>query len=778
MHILYIITKLAQSNLQLLTMKLITAFAGCCLALLTITSCTDNKVSEEYVDYVDPFIGTGGHGHTFPGAVVPHGMVQLSPDTRIYDWDSCSGYYYPDSTINGFVHNHLSGTGCCDWGDVLLMPTVGEQRYEPTGSKNQTLAYASPFSHANETATPGYYSVLLDRYNVKAELSSTKRAGIHRYTFPESKEAGFILDLDYSLQGQTNREMTIDVISDTEIQGHKNTAYWAYDQPINFYMKFSKPFTYTIVSDSVAMDEGGILMPRMKALLHFNTTKDEQVLVKVGISAVDIEGARRNVETEIPAWDFEKVRKDARNEWNRLLSKINIKTENKDQKTIFYTALYHTAIAPALFTDVDGRYFGMDHKIHQGDAEKPIYTVFSLWDTFRALHPLMTIIDPKLNQEFIRSLIIKHQEGGIFPKWDMASNYTGTMIGYHAVPVIVDSYVKGYRDFDVNEAYKASLRSAEYDTTGIKCPQWLIPYVMPVGRYYKNTIGYIPSDKDNESVAKALEYAYDDWCISVLADSLGDKENAAKYDKFARYYGNYFDPSVRFMRGKDSKGKWRTPFNPYASNHRNDDYCEGNAWQWSWFVPHDVDGLVNLMGGREGFISKLDSLFTVDSKLEGEAVSADISGLIGQYAHGNEPSHHIIHLYNYVNEPWKTQELADRVLQTLYFNDPDGLSGNEDCGQMSAWYILNSMGFYQVCPGKPVYSIGRPLFDEVTIPLQNGKTFTVITKNNSKENKYIESATMNGKSLTTPFFTHNDIVSGGTLEIIMTNQPTKWGTNQ
>lgn len=754
-------------------MNLKTQLIACCTStMLILSACTANTNVEDYSAHVNPFIGTGGHGHTFPGAVVPHGMIQPSPDTRIDGWDACSGYYYNDSTINGFSHTHVSGTGCCDYGDVLLMPTVGKQTYQTTDSQSQQLPYASAFSHENESAEPGYYSVFLDRYQVKAELSASKRGAIHRYTFPASKESGFIIDLDYSLQRQTNSEMEIKVLSDTEICGHKKTTYWAFDQYINFYAKFSKPFTYTLINDSVTMDNGKRL-PICKALLQFETKKDEQVLVKVGVSAVDVKGAQNNVLSEIADWDFDKVRQHARNEWNRYLSKIDVTTTNQEDKTIFYSALYHTGISPNLFTDADGRYLGMDLKVHQGDVKQPIYTTFSLWDTFRALHPLMTIIDPDLNTQFIQSLLKKHQEGGIFPMWDLASNYTGTMIGYHAVPVIVDAYTKGYRDFDIQEAYKACLRTSEYDTTGIKCPALVLPHLMPKAKYYKNSIGYIPCDRENESVAKALEYAYNDWCISVFAESMTDFDNKDKYARFAKAYEFYFDKETRFMRGLNSKGEWRTPFNPRASTHRNDDYCEGTAWQWTWFVPHDVEGLVNLMGGENAFASKLDSLFTADSSLEGETTSSDISGLIGQYAHGNEPSHHVTHLYNYVNRPWRTQELVDSVFQSQYANRPDGLAGNEDCGQMSAWYILNSMGFYQVCPGKPVYSIGRPVFDQAIVNLTNGKKFTIMVKNNSKKNKYIESMLLNGQTLHTPFFSHQDIVDGGTLEITMSDKPNK-----
>ena len=747
---------------------------GCIGGLLSLASCNSSTNRIDYCAYVNPFIGTGGHGHTFPGAVVPHGMIQPSPDTRIDGWDACSGYHYSDSTINGFSHTHVSGTGCCDYGDVLLMPTIGKQEYYTTDHTSQQMPYASAFSHDNEIAEPGYYSVFLDTYGILAEQTATKRGAIHRYTFPESNEAGFVLDLDYSLQRQTNSEMVLEVISDTEIRGSKKTAYWAFEQPINFYAKFSKPFTYTLVTDSITMDNGKRL-PQSKALLQFNTQANEQVLVKVGVSAVDTDGARMNVLQEIPEWDFDGVRRDARKSWNNYLSKIDVQTADNEDKTIFYTAMYHTAISPNLFTDVDGRYLGMDLEIHQTDVNTPMYTIFSLWDTFRALHPLLTIINPELNNQFVQSLIKKHQEGGILPMWDLASNYTGTMIGYHAVPVIVDAYMKGYRDFDVKEAYRAALRAAEYDTTGIKCPDLVLPHLMPMSKYYKNTIGYIPCDREHESVAKALEYAYDDWCIAQFAEALGDTENQAKYARFAKAYEFYFDKETRFMRGLDSKGEWRTPFNPRSSEHRNDDYCEGTAWQWTWFVPHDVPGLISLMGGEDAFVNKLDSLFTVESAMEGETISSDITGLIGQYAHGNEPSHHVIHMYNYANRPWKTQQLIDSVFVSQYANDVDGLSGNEDCGQMSAWYILNAMGFYQVCPGDPVYSIGRPIFDEATIRLGKDKDFRIVAHNNSKKNKYIKSATLNGQILAKPFFEHSDIVNGGVLEFVMTDEPTEWG---
>lgn len=751
-----------------------------CLAacLLGCTPAADEVADE--ASYVNLFIGTGGHGHTHPGAMVPHGMIQPGPDTRIHGWDACSGYYYEDTRINGFAHTRLSGTGCADFGDFLLMPTVGVQDVTYVGEKEQQnqCAYASPFSHDNEKAEPGYYAVSLDRYGVQAELTATERTALHRYTFPASRQAGFILDLDYAIQEQTNQQMDVEVVNDTTVRAHKRNVWWAYRQDLYFYARFSKPFTYDVVRDTVMV--GTKMEPRCKLLLHFETEKDEQVLVKAAVSSVDYEGAEKNLRAEMPAWDFEGTRLEARRKWNDVLRKIHIQTADEAQRAIFYTALYHAHLSPNLFQDVDGRYLGMDLNVHQGDTNEPMYTIFSLWDTFRALHPLMSIIDPHQNEAYIRSLIKKGEEGGLVPKWDCVSNYTGCMIGYHIASLVADAYTKGYRGFDVEKAYKACLRVAEYDTTGIApaVPRWLYPYIMPVARHYKNKWGYVPCDKDNEAVAKALEYAYDDWCISVMAEALGDQANAEKYAKYAKGYANYFDPETRFMRGKDSKGRWRTPFDPRRSNHRADDYCEGNAYQWSWFVPHDIEGLAQLLGGKKAFAERLDSLFMAPSEMTGEEVSADISGLIGQYAHGNEPSHHITHMYNYVNRPWRTQELVDSVLQHQYFNAPDGLSGNEDCGQMSAWYILNAMGFYQVCPGKPVYSIGRPLFDEVTIHLPEGKTFVIRTYGNSPANKYIYWVMLNRKPLDVPFFTHQDLAEGGLLEIRMSPFPTTWGMQE
>ena len=748
------------------------------LALLSAATvaCTagSDRQTRDLASYVNPMIGTGGHGHTFPGAVTPHGMIQPSPDTRIDGWDACSGYYIADSLINGFSQTHVSGTGCADYGDILIMPTVGPRVIDNQIDTLQNLPYASGFSHDNETAEPGYYSVMLDRYGIKAETTASDRVALYRFTFPEvmEGEAGMIVDMDYSIQHQENLTMNIRALSDTELTGYKMTKYWAFDQGIYFYAKFSSPFETEYVNDTITTTKG-VPYTRCKALLKFpELNAGEELYVKIAVSAVDEKGAITNVTAEMPGFDFEATRNAARGKWNEWLSKIEVpETENKDDLTTFYTALYHTAIAPNLFTDADGRYLGMDRTPKQGTTDNPVYTIFSTWDTFRALHPLLTIIDPELNDSFMRSLLLKAREGGILPMWELASNYTGTMIGYHTAAMLADAVAKGQNTFDPAEALAASVRAAEYDPEGITAPPAVVACLMPQAKYYKNLQGWIPSDKDHESVAKALEYAYDDWAIARLADAAGDDATKLRYDSLGKAYRHYFDPSTRFMRGRMSDGSWREPFNPRSSNHRNDDYCEGTAWQWTWFVPHDVDGLVELMGGSDAFAGKLDSLFNAPSELEGELVSADITGLIGQYAHGNEPSHHVTHLYNYVDRPWKTQELVGRIFKEQYRNDPDGLSGNEDCGQMSAWLIMNAMGIYQVAPGNPVYSIGRPLFREMSVNLPGGKTLDIKAPALSDKNIYVKSVSLNGKRLTSPFISHADFTSGGTLEFEMTDAP-------
>jgi predicted alpha-1,2-mannosidase len=727
------------------------------------------------LDLVNPFIGTGGHGHTFPGATVPYGMVQLSPDTRLNGWDACSGYHASDQAILGFSHTHLSGTGIGDYGDILFMPTTGKQQLTQGTSEKPNDGYASPKTPGSESATPGYYTVRLSDYDIQVELTATARAGLHKYTFPtRAKNAGVIIDVGHTLQSHHNEINQIEVINDHEIRGYKLTRGWARDHHVYFYAVFSRPFVYQLTNGKT-INKGTKTINSIgaKALLQFPKLSGGEVLVKVGISSVDYEGAKNNVLQEISHWDFETVKNGAANQWNDWLSRVDLKGGSADQQKIFYTALYHTAISPNLFADADGRYRGMDKKVHQSKNGTENYTVFSLWDTFRAFHPLMTIINPYKNEAWIRSMLSKYDESGALPMWELASNETGTMIGYNSVPVIVDSYMKGYRNFDVEKAYKAIVHASTYDTSIVFSDDEVKHGIMPKAKYYNDKLGFIPSDKENESVSKALEFAYNDWCIAQMAKALGKEADHKKFSERSKRYARYFDASTGFMRGVNADGKWKSPFNPRFSNHRKDEYVEGNSWQWSWFVPHVVEGLISLHGGKEPFLNKLDSLFEESSVVDGENSSADISGLIGQYAHGNEPSHHITYLYAHAGQPWKTQHLVDSILHTLYFNDANGLSGNEDCGQMSAWFALSSLGIYQVSPGNPVYTLGRPLFNEATLHLEGGKNFTVRAINNSRANKYVSEVKLNGVVLQQPFITHEEIASGGMLEFTMSAQPRK-----
>lgn len=724
--------------------------------------------------YVNPFIGTGGHGHTFPGATTPYGMVQLSPDTRTLGWDACGGYHYSDSSILGFSHTHLSGTGIGDLGDILFMPVVGEAKIKPGPADDPDAGYRCRFSHENEHAEPGYYRVHLIDYDVNVELTATPRAGFHRYSFPDDKSAGLVIDLAHTIHGHRNPFTELRVINAYEIEGYKRSRGWAQNHHVYFHAKFNRPFTCTLYENGKELPgKWAVATGNTQAVLQFEKGASSTVLAKVGISAVDYDGARKNLDAEILDWNFDRIRQNAKTAWAHQLNKIHVKGGSKDDKTIFYTALYHTAISPYLFTDVDGRYRGHDQKIHLAE-DGPIYTVFSLWDTFRAFHPLLTIIEPERDNAFIRTLLTNYDQGGMLPKWELAANYTGTMIGYHAVPVIVDAYMKGIRDYDIHKAYAAMLKSAHYQEGGFLYPNASVQEKLNAkAKFYNDTLGFVPCDLENESVSKALEYAYNDWCIARMAQDLGKTEDVGIYDERAQRYQKYFNAETGFMRGRNKDGSWKTPFNPKFSQHRKDEYTEGNAWQWTWFVPHDVEGLVDLMGGKQGFVAKLDQLFSMDSTIDGEHSSSDISGLIGQYAHGNEPSHHITHMYNYIGQPWKTQELVHKILTTLYFNNPNGLSGNEDCGQMSAWYILNAMGFYSFCPGDPTYSLGRPMFDEVSIQVGEGKTFTVRAQKNSAKHLYIQSARLNGQELKSPFFSHADLMQGGTLELTMGGAPNK-----
>ena len=706
--------------------------------------------AQDVTKYVNPFIGTGGHGHNFPGASMPFGMVQLSPDTRLEGWDGCGGYHYSDNVLYGFSHTHLSGTGVPDYCDVLLMPTTGEITFN-------NKEYSSAFSHNNESATPGYYSVMLEKYNILAELTATKRAGFHRYKFPESNSANVILDL---VHRDEVLESSIQIIGNDEVRGLRRSKYWAKNQYVYFAIKFSKPFKKFGISDNSVLlsDVFDINSKSLRAFFTFDTKSGEEILVKVGISGVSAEGAAANRDAEIPGWDFEKIRSDAKSEWNKELGKILVEGETEDQKTIFYSALYHCMLVPNLYTDVDGSYRGRDFKIHKAEGFDN-YTVFSLWDTYRAEHPLLTIIDQKRTNDFINTFLVQYEYGGLLPVWELSANETYCMIGYHSVPVIADAYVKGIRGYDIQKALTAMKHSADTNLFGLVS--------------YRN-LGYVSQDKEHESVSKTLEYGYDDWCIAQVAKDAGNTEDFKTFIRRAQSYKNVFDPSTGFMRAK-TNGEWYYPFNPIEVNGN---YTEADAWQYNFYVPQDIRGHINLMGGKVEYEKKLDELFTTDSKMSGMDLT-DITGMIGQYAHGNEPSHHMAYLYDYVNAPWKTQALVHKIQTEFHKNDPDGLIGNEDCGQMSAWYVMSAMGIYSVCPGQLNYAIGTPVFDKVTINLENGKQFVIKAENVTASNYYIQSAKLNGKDYTKCYLNHNDIMNGGEIVFNMGGSENKnWGSGE
>ena len=703
-------------------------------------SCRENDA--DYTDEVNVFVGTDGEGHTYPGASVPFGGVQLSPDTRSTGQESCGGYYYPDSSILGFSHTHLSGVGEPEYRDILFMPTVGKIRIRPGSAGNTASGYRSAFRHETESAGPGYYSVTLDDYHIKAELTATTRAGFHRYTYPATDSAYLVIDLRHPGGAEY---LFIRKINDHEIEGLRRSNGWAWDQYVYFVTQFSQPM------DSFIIAENGKFLPGRSeangndivAVVNFSISPDKPLLVKTGISAVSTEGARLNLFREIPDWDFESIREHAVKSWNRALGKIEVKGGKPEQRRVFYTALYHAMLSPDVFMDVDGKYRGIDHGIHWA-KDFTNYTVFSLWDTFRGLHPLFTILEPARTTDFIRSLLAKYRNGGRLPMWPLAGNYTDDMLGYHAVAVITDAYVKGIRNFNVEEAFRGMKQSANQDRLGLK--------------YYK-TMGFIPYDRQGESVSKTLEYCYDDWCIARMAFSLNKKTDYAIFNQRAHFYENVFDKTTGFMRARNIHGQWLAPFDPLI----NSAYSEGNAYQYM-FVPHDVDGLITLMGGDKKFSSWLDTVFTKKSGMPGS---------IGQYNHGNEPSHHLAYLYNFTGQPWKTQALVHRILTELYADDPKGLAGNEDCGELSAWYILSAMGFYSVTPGQDIYVLGAPLFNEIKIHLENGNVFNVKAKNLSEKNIFVKSAMLNGRPLKRSYLTHEEIMNGSELVFLMDPEPGK-----
>ncbi|MDU1904385.1 MAG: GH92 family glycosyl hydrolase [Dysgonomonas sp.] len=745
-------------------MKRVLKLSICAGLVLGAVACSNTGKSgqqnaglENLTQYVDPYIGTGDHGHVFMGANVPYGLVQLGPTQYSQGWDWCSGYHISDSTIIGFGHMHLSGTGIGDLGDISFMPAVGEVKLTRGTLPDESTGIYSYFSHDKETAKAGYYAVHLDRFGIDVELTATKRVGFHKYTFPEAKDSKIIIDMEHGIGWDTPVDAMLVQENDSVISGYRYSNGWARDQRIYFTAVFSKPISkFEITDGTEPVKNSKLIRRKMYGQVHFDgTTAGEQVFAKVALSPVSVENAKENMKVELPGWDFEQTIADADKSWNEALSKIMFKTDNTTDLRNFYTAMYHSMIAPSEFSDVNGDYFGSDKQIHKNGNFKN-YTTFSLWDTYRAAQPLMTIIHPEMCEDIGKTFLHIFNEQGKLPVWHLMANETDCMVGNPGVIVMADLVLKGHVA-DKEAAFNAMKASALLDERGLDL---LKEY------------NYIPSDKHNESVAMAMEYAIADWCIAQVAKELNKTEDYEYFLKRGQTYARYFDKETGFVRGVTSKGDFRVPFNPFHSTHREDDYTEGNAWQYTWLVPHDVNGLIDLFGSEEAFVSKLDSLFIVEGDLGAEA-SPDISGLIGQYAHGNEPSHHVLYLYPFVGQQWKTAEKVRQVCTTLYFDKPAGLSGNEDVGQMSAWYIMSALGFYPMAPAGGDYIFGSPLMNEAVVNVGNGKTLTITAHNNSKDNKYIQSVKLNGQPYTKSYINHKDVVAGGTLEFEMGAEPSK-----
>jgi predicted alpha-1,2-mannosidase len=721
-----------------------------------------------FTQFVDVFIGTGGHGHTYPGATVPFGMVQLSPDTFNGGWDHCSGYHHKDASIMGFSHTHLSGTGAADLLDVLLMPGTGPVRLDPGSLENRKGSYRSSFSHADEKAEPGYYSVLLKDYGVFAELTATARAGVHRYTVPADPTSHFLIDLAHGIIDPPKRMHTNVISSELRVAGNdtivggRRTKEWAPGRYIFFAMKFSRPFASAeLYSDDKPLGAGVTEASgtSLKCAVNCPTSKPEIILVKVGLSAVSVEGAIRNLEAEVPGWDFDEVRRRANAAWEKELSKIEIETTRADHKKVFYTALYHSFVAPTLFSDVDGQYRGSDLQIRRLPEGVKNYTTFSLWDTYRALHPLYTMVQAERLPDLLNAMIRMAEESpaGV-PVWPLQAVETGCMIGYHSAPVLAEAYVKGIRGVDYANAYPLwRKRAMDDDYRGL-------------GHYRK--LGYIPCDQEDEAASKTLEYAYDDWAVAHLARAAGREDDYQLLLRRSRNYKNTFDRSVTFVRGRLQDGKWAEPFDPRGMGHSTKwrDFTESNAWQATFLNQHDLYEYMKLFGGENGFVAKLDRLFNQSSELPPDA-PPDIAGMVGQYAHGNEPSHHVAYLYAYAGEHWKTQARVRMLLETMHHNDPDGVAGNEDCGQMSAWYALSALGFYAVDPVSGNYVLGAPLFDKATIHLAEGRKLELEAVGNGPGNMYVQSVAWNGKPYTKSWFSHAQIAEGGKFLITMGEKP-------
>ncbi len=725
------------------------------LILFPVVAPAQQAKIAKLTSFVDPMIGSAKHGHVFVGANVPYGAVQLGPNNIFEGWDWCSGYNYSSNNITGFAHTHLSGTGIGDLGDISIMPATGKVLLEKGKKDNLELGYASTFSHDKEVAKAGYYSVWLDRYSIKAELTATERVGFHQYTFKAGSEnPHLMLDLVEGIGWDSPVASSLKQLDAYTLVGYRNSKGWSADQRLYFVIKLSQPIKNLKIYSSNQPQQGtDVKGKELKAVIDLASLPQNKIQVKVALSPVSIDNAILNLKTELPGWDFSATVKQADAKWEKQLQKVKIEA-NTATKRVFYTALYHTMVAPSLFNDVNKDYLGTDKKVYKNASFNNL-TTFSLWDTYRAAQPLFTILHPEKVLDVINTMLAIYKQQGKLPVWHLMGSETNTMIGYHAVPVIVDAYLKGYRGIDVNLAYEAIKQSAMQKTDGIE---------------YIQQLKYIPADKVNESVAKALEYAIDDYCIAQMALALNKKEDYTYFTKRAKLYQEYFDPQTQFMRGKLADGNWRTPFSPFASKHREDDYTEGNAWQYIWLVPHDVEGLVKLFGSEKSFVTKLDSLFSVPFQFSKES-SPDISGLIGNYAQGNEPGHHIPYLYNYVGQPWKTADLVRQIDREFYTDKPDGLCGNEDVGQMSAWYIFSAMGFYPVNPANGAYVFGSPLLNEASIALPSNKKFNIKVTNNSASNKYIQKITLNGKPYTKSYILHKTIMAGGNLQIYMGSKP-------
>jgi predicted alpha-1,2-mannosidase len=726
--------------------------------LLSVAICS----AKSPVDFVNPMIGTDAHGHVYPGATVPFGMVQLSPDTRDNTWDGSSGYHYSDTSILGFSHNHLTGTGCPDLGNILLMPTVGALKL--TSGARPDDGYRARFSHGNEISRPGYYSVYLPDYQVKVELTATARAGFHRYTFPATTDGHVVVDLQHGI-GNTVTEAQLTIEDDHTASGFRRSDGWGGSKVYYFVMEFSRPFDSAGVAQADKDVAGKQTTGKeTKAHFDFKTKAGDQILVRVGLSTVSVEGARNNLHTEIPDWDFDAVTKAARNQWDKALSVFAVETPDNNLKQTFYTALYHTMVAPTLLSDVDGQFRGPDGNVHQTKGFD-YYTEISIWDIFRAESPLLTLTQPNRVNDLVDTMLAHFTIFGqnTLPVWPEGGKETWCMIGNHSIPIITGAYLKGFRNYDANEALNDMIASTDKNREQLDA--------------YRDK-GFIPTGKDVQSVSKVLEYAYDDACIARLAKALGKDDLVEKYAKRSQNWENVFDPSTGFMRGKNADGSWVTPFDEKEINSINfNEYTEANAWQYNFFVLQDVPGLITKLGGDDKFTARLDEMFDTKEIIPNLTMIPDVTGVIGMYAHGNEPVHHVAYLYNYAGQPWKTQTRVRQVANTLYTNTPGGICGNDDCGQISAWYVFTALGFYPVDPASGIYVLGSPLMDKVTLKLDpkfyKGRSFTVVAKNNSAQNPYIQSATLNGQPITRSWISHAEITAGGKLVLTMGPVPNK-----